>query len=286
MNGSPELSTSDNDSDTESETKGSSASLIVKEKPTSSSKQEPRFEISQHRKFEVSELCEIYYNKYLKYVYLVVLSLHNFLARWSFAAVAASAWAVNIPFSNFGDLKMCNEIAFLHNTLPSQHLGCLHAYYFSLTMFAVIVVTLSLFDIKQQAVIQVILGSLRFVVIFSMLLYAIVQFVKGEDACLESVTSEYPNLTMPFNVDMSSEVFKFNPKGLLLAVPVFTYGYLFHTGLSSLSHPIKPKKYLHWLVVTVFVGALVTYLLLGIILSLWFRASIQETSTLNWVRLV
>lgn len=264
--------------DSESESRESAASLLVHK---SANGKHPRFEISQHRKFEVSELCHIFFNKYLKYAYLVFVSLHNFLVRWSFAAVAASAWAVNIPFRNFGAVEMCEEDAFLNHVLPAG--GCLYAYYFFLTIFAVIVVTLSLFDIKQQVYIQVILGSLRFITIFSMVIYSIVQLVEGGDACLESLELDLPNFTTPFNIAMSTEVFKFNPRGWLLAIPVFWYAYLFHTGLSSLSHPIKPKKHLRWLVLSVFIAAFLCYFLLGIVLSLWFRASIQETSTLNWV---
>lgn len=264
--------------DTEDKEKESSGSLLVQDKPDS---RWPKFEISQHRKFEVSELCQIFYNRYLKFAYLIVLSLHNFLARWSFAVVAASAWAVNIPFRHFGSVEMCDEEAFLHNILPSG--GCLHAYYFSLAMFAVIVVTLSLFDIKEQVIIQVILGCLRFITIISMIIYSVVQLAEGGDACLESMGMNYPNVTSPFNVDISYEVLKFGPRGWLLGIPLFTYAYLFHTAIASLSHPLKPKKYLPQLLLSVIIVALVCYLSLGIILSLWFRASIQETSTLNWV---
>lgn len=226
-------------------------------------------------------MCQIFYNKYLKYAYLVVLSLHNFLVRWSFAAVAASAWAVNIPFRNFGAVEMCEEDAFLNHILPTG--GCLYAYYFSLMIFAVIVVTLSLFELKQQVIIQLILGGLRFVIIISMVIYSIVQLAEGGDACLERLDVELPNLTTPFNIAMSTEVLKFNPRGLLLAIPIFSYAYLFHTGLSSLSHPIRPKEHLRWLVLSVFIVAFMCYFFLGISVSLWFRASIQETSTLSWV---
>lgn len=273
------LSLADAAVDSDSEAKGEcSASLLVH---NSVSGKHPRFEISQHRKFEVSELCQIFYNKYVKYAYLVVLSLHNVLIRWSFAAVAASAWAVNVPFRNLGAVEMCEEDAFLNHILPSG--GCLYSYYFLLTIFAVIVVTLSLLDIKQQVIIHLILGVLRFITIISMVIYAIVQLAEGGDACLQSLELDLPNLTTPFNIAMSTEVFKFDPRGWLLAIPIFCYAYLFHTGLSSLTHPIKPKKHIRWLVLSVFVIAFLCYFSLGIVLSLWFRASVQETSTLNWV---
>ena len=111
----------------------------------------PRFEITVRRKFEIAELCEVFVGKYLKFVYLVMFTLVGFLTLWSFAIVAGSSWSINIPL-NFGNAEQCSEDAFLHNTVPSG--GCLYTYYFSLAIFALIVVTLSMLDLKEQAVIQ------------------------------------------------------------------------------------------------------------------------------------
>lgn len=270
----------ESDADTDYEQKELTTSFIQEKAP--SIKEHPKFELTPRRKFEVAELCQIFYSKYMKYAYLVVLSLHNFLARWSFAAVAASAWAVNIPFNGLGAAEECEEDAFQHNIIPSG--GCLYAYYFSLMMFAVIVVTLSLFDIKEQAFIQFILGILRFITIGAMVIYSIVRLSENDgDACEDL---EFVNLTGPMNVEMKAAVVKFDPRGWLLGIPIFTYAFVFHTGLSSLAHPIKQKNYLHYVLFGVFIAALVSYMSLGVIVPLWFRASIQETCTLNWVSFV
>lgn len=228
----------------------------------------------------MAELCEIFFNKYAKYLYLFLLSLHSFLVRWSFAAVAASAWAVNIPFRNFGDTEICEEDAFQYNTIPFG--ACLNSYYFCLAMFAVIVVTLSMFDLKEQAFIQFVLGIMRFITVFAMVVYCIVRLTEGGDACLEELNNP-ENITSPVNVNMIYTVAKFDGKGWLLAVPIFTYAFTFHTGISSLTHPVTRKKYLHLMILSSFIAAMISYLSLGIIVPLWFRASIQETVTLNWV---
>ena len=242
----------------------------------------PKFEITVKRKFELAELCEIFVNKYLKFAYLVMFGLFGFLACWSFATVAATAWSINIPL-NFGAAEQCSEAAFFHNTIPSG--GCLYAYYFSLAMFALIVVTLSLVDLKEQAIVQLILGVMRFVTVGAILIYCIVRLAEGGDACLdkfeETNLSSYVIETL--NVGIEDTVVNFDMRGLVLAVPVFTFAFLFHTGIASLTHPIREKKYLHWLLVVMFVAATMSYLGLGVIVPLWFRASIQETCTLNWV---
>lgn len=243
----------------------------------------PKFEITVKRKFEIAELCEIFVNKYLKYAYLVLFGLFGFLACWSFATVAGAAWAINIPF-NFGAAEKCSADAFFHNTIPSG--GCLYAYYFSLALFAVVVVSLSLIDLKEQALVQLVLGVLRFTTVGAILIYCIVRIAEGGDACLDKFEADnLTGITGSLNVGVRDTVVKFDFRGLVVAVPVFTFAFLFHTGLASLTHPVKQKNYLHWLVGGMFVASTISYLSLGVIVPLWFRASIQETCTLNWVSL-
>ena len=55
--------------------------------------------------------------------------------------------------------------------------------------------------------------------------------------------------------------------------------------LPTVTQPIKQKQYLHWLMMSLFGVTTALYLSLGILVSLWFRGSIQETATLNWVTL-
>lgn len=237
----------------------------------------PKFEITVKRKYEISELCDIFVHKYLKYAYLVLFGLFGFLACWSFSTVAGSAWASRIPF-NFGATEQCSETAFLHTVLPSG--GCRYAYYFSLFLFALIVVTLSLVDLKEQAFIQLALGVMRFTTIFAILVYCIVRLAEGGDACIDKLGT---NSTAPLNIRLKDIVFKFDAKGWVVAIPVFSFAFLFHTGIASLTHPIKQKKHLHWLLVCMFVASTISYLSLGVIVPLWFGAAIQETCTLNWV---
>ena len=239
-------------------------------------RQHPEFEITLKRKFEVVELCEIFVGKWFKYVYLLVVIVYSFLAAWTFATVAGSAWASNIPY-NFGAMEVCDINAFQHRVLPPG--GCLYSYYFSVFLFGVIVITLSVLDLKEQALVQLFLGSLRFVTVAMIVIYCIVKLVEGGNVC--RVTSEPMNHT--HYVSFEDIVVKFDPKGWLTAVPVFTYAFILHLGISSLTHPIKQKKHLRWLMVVMFLAAFVCYMSLGVVVPLWFKATVQETITLNWV---
>ena len=277
-------SQSDSSTDSEADIKDilhPSSSSYLQSTPAS---EHPKFELSIHRKFEISELCTIFFNKYVSYLYMSMLSVYGFLNNWAFATVAGSAWATNIPFRNFGAIRMCEEDSFFHRTLPEAEGGCLFAYYFCLLLFAMIVVPLCLFDLHVQAFMQVILGFIRFVTMSSIIIYCIVRLSMDGDACQEQLQIE--NITSPINIDIASLVLKFDAVGWLVAIPVITNAFTFQTGISSLTFPVNQKRYHHWLLASVFIAAMVCYLSLGIMVPLWFRAATQETVTLSWVSLL
>lgn len=76
---------------------------------------------------------------------------------------------------------------------------------------------------------------------------------------------------------------KFEAVNWLTAIPIFTYAFILHQGLASLTHPIKQKRYLGYLTASMFTAAIFCYMMLGVVVPLWFKASVQETITLNFV---
>ena len=231
------------------------------------------------KKFEVPELCQIFFHRYVKYIYLTIQTMLFFLMTWTYATVAASSWATNVPFHYINSYLICSDQAFLHNALPSK--GCLYVYYASLTLFGLIVVTISLLDLKQQAYIQLLFGIMKMITIAAAVIYSIFHLVQGGDACW--AYESYTNHTLS-NIELSSIVAKFDVRGWLQSISVFIFAFVFQTGIPSLIHPVKQKRYLHWLILGNVVVLFVSYTSLGVALSLWFRAAVQETCTLNWVR--
>lgn len=78
---------------------------------------------------------------------------------------------------------------------------------------------------------------------------------------------------------------KFETVNWVAAIPIFTYAFIMHQGISSLTHPIKQKRYLGHLMMAMFGMSIFCYMLLGVVTPLWFKASVQETVTLNFVSL-
>lgn len=258
----------------------------------------PHYEIRVTRKFEPTELCEIFLTRWGKAAYITAFAVYSFLACWSFTTVAGSAWATNIPF-NSSTLERCDSDEFLHVLIPS-HEPCRNAYMLCVFFFAVITIPLSLLDLREQAIIQMILGMLRFATIGGILLYSIIKLAEGGNDCVYDVNVTNASYLSGVNSDYYSSgsggiremtgfgnlakiVFRFDPVGWLVSIPVFAYAYILHQGIPSLTHPIREKHLLRQLVMAMFGVATVSYVSLGVVVPLWFKADVQETVTLNWV---
>ena len=122
---------------------------------------EPKNYISHHRKFETNMLCGIFLNDYYRKVYEVSICLYLYGALWSYAAVLAASLTDNFPVSFINGGDAC-DVDKDHST------GCKSLYWFYLSIFAVFAVPMSIRELSEQKVIQVILAIFRFVALFTM----------------------------------------------------------------------------------------------------------------------
>jgi len=257
----------------------------------------PDFKVHRTHLYETSELCEIFFNRWIKYLYLIIVVVFCFFISLTFATIASTAWATNLPL-NFGPFQQCPQDAFRYNLLPAEE-GCRFTYFFCLMVYGLIVVPLSVVNLREQAIVQTIFGILRVLVIFMIVSYSIVKIIEGENICEtlnSSNVSNHSNSSGSCSLEeriqnftaesVSRLVFEFDPsriKGWLVAVPVFTYPIMLHHSVPSLTHPIKQKQNL-WLFVLCTYGFLgFLYVCLGVVPPLWLKSYTQETISLNWV---
>lgn len=253
----------------------------------------PKFYISVKRKFEPSEMCEIFVGRWLKIAYLIIFTVYCSLACLSYATVAATAWSVNIPL-NFGTLEQCNDQDFHKKIHPEGE--CQNAYRFCLVLFAVLVIPVSLLDLKEQVIVQVILGLLRFLTLGAIIIYCFIYLVL--DYTISScgdVTPLRRNTSLDFTLLYDNDpqepqlmsikkiLFHFDFNGWVVAIPVFVYAYILHQGIPGLTHPIEEKKWLRGYFNILFLTITILYATLGVVVSLWFRDCTNETCTLKWV---
>ena len=146
----------------------------------------PDFKVSRTHLYETSELCEIFFNRWIKYLYLVIVVVFCFFISLTFATIASTTWATNLPLY-FGPFQQCPQDAFRYHLLPAGE-GCRFTYFFCLMVYGLIVVPLSVVNLREQAIVQTIFGILRVLVIFMIVSYSIVKIIEGENIC-EALTS-------------------------------------------------------------------------------------------------
>ena len=259
---------------------------------TDSASNHPDFRILATRRFETSELCEVFFNKLGKYFYLVMVVVFCLIVALGMAVVASTTLATIIPLSNFmGTFNQCHPDAFNNVTIPEDD-GCRYTYYFCLMLFGLVVVPLSMMNLKAQAFIQAIFGLLRFLMLAMILVYCIVKLFEGGDICqdletphtVENMTAENDTAENATEMRMcDNTITTFDPRGWLVAIPVLTYPFLLHHSIPSFTHPIGKKKYLWQFILCTYIFLGACFLCLGVVVSLWFRAETQESVVFNWV---
>ena len=247
----------------------------------------PNFTVTSSRKFEPSELSQMFMGNIAKYIYLISYGVYTFASSLSYATVAGASWSVEIPF-NFTGLQKCDADDFKEHILPTNE-SCRSTYWLCLFAFACIVVPLSMLELKEQTLFQVIFGLMRFFTIATIIIYAIVHLITegvitncDSPIELHNTSRKWDKLYNSSRL-MEDVVLEFDWRGWMVAIPIMIYSHNLHQGIPSLSHPVREKQYLHYFFHVQFFLNLFMYLLLGMVVPLWYRNCLTETVTLNWV---
>ena len=255
---------------------------------------EPDFDLTLERKFEQTEMCEIFYNRYVKWAYLIIMSVYGFQGSWAYATVAASAWATNIPF-NTPTLQQCHQDDF--NGYVPLTVECANTYRLCVFIFGVIVVILSLIDLTEQFIIQVTMGIMRFVTMVCMMIFCVVRVIEshGQPPIFSTNITSLTNVSVPDNSSNSSHsshhlsfgeaFYHFDFRVWLIAIPIFVYSQLTHMGVVTLSGPMRPKKYMKQFFAFLMSSTFGIYSVLAISVAMYFQYKVNDTASLNWVSL-
>lgn len=239
------------------------------------------------RKFEPSELCEMFVGRWLKCAYILILIAFTFLVSPGYASIAASAWAVNMPI-NSTVFDQCTDEDFNEHILPNRD-ACRNTYWLCLCLFACVVVPLSLIEPKEQTCIQVLFGVLRFGVFVSMVVHCLVMLLSGNCSWYyDSMPEEESNCTnfSSYHGSINSKISlltHFDWRSWLSSVPFFVFSVLMHQAIPSLTHPVKQKNYLRGYFNALFISVGIIFVSLGVLVALCFKGTINESAILNWV---
>lgn len=148
-------------------------------------------------------------------------------------------------------------------------------------------VPLSLIELKDQLIVQVFMGMLRFVAISSIIIYCVVNLGVYQNICTCAEPWQSLNVSEKNQCNVTQSVgdlFKeFDGKLWLVAVPVIVVAFILHQSIPSLTHPIRQKKYLRAYFNVLYIVLFTIYTSLGLTETMWFRTCTSGTCTLNWV---
>ena len=116
---------------------------------------------------------------------------------------------------------------------------------------------------ERAAVLASIDGLCTLLFVIAIFVYCLIKLVNAHGSDICDLLPPFVNMTLAnesyiplYNASRytsSSEIVtKFNPKGWLVSVPVYLFAFEIQSGVSSLTHPVKQEKYIHWMTATVF----------------------------------
>ena len=245
-------------------------------------KPEPDFQLQLSRKFEQTEMCDIFYNRYVKWVYILIMTVYGFQTQWASATISGSAWAANIPF-NTSTLKRCSLDDFNTYFIPPDP-ECANAYRLCVAIYGVIVIILSLIELVDQKIIQITIGIMHFAALGCMMIFCVVRLIEsnGLPPYFENSTVTSCNASSS-HVTLGEAFYQFNFKPWLIGIPIFVYSQMTHMGAVTLSGPMRLKQYLKEFFILLYSSTFLIYFTFALVLVLYFQYCMSDTASLNWV---
>ena len=209
--------------------------------------------VIKKRKFEISELCDIFLGSFGKQIYTCVICVYMYGTLWIFGTVFANS--LSSHFHEYLPLTLRN-----------------YSYPIFLTVYALIVVPISCLELTEQVFVQVTLSLCRVFMILLMIttiLYA-------------DYTLDQPFLEFPANMAHES-VWRVDLSKLYIILPIAAYANIFHHSIPALSQPVENKKKLFLIYLCTMIFCLFAYSSIGCIISTFFGSEMKTSSNLNWI---
>lgn len=223
------------------------------------------------QKFEITELCKIFLGKQSVRVYTFLISVYMYGTLWAYSAVFADSLATRLPIMT----AMEGEIT------PNNA-----SYKVYLLLFAIIVVPASMLELSEQVFVQVSLSICR---VIMMLLMISTIFIASWQESTDTVNGNGSSnqsfgpyvFTAPASVSGSIKD-GINVRKLYLLLPMVAYACIFHHSIPSISQPVKHKQYLGWIFCTTLGICFISYCVMSVVISTYFRDQTLISANLNW----
>ena len=196
-------------------------------------------------KYEVTELCEMFLGSTGLFLYTTVATLYFYGTLAAYATVFASSFASNCPLGEY-------------------------SYQIYLTLFTLVVVPPSCWELNEQVTLQLVYSYCRGIILSLMIV----------TAALALTTTDVVHFPLAAPSSINADV-KWN--GLSVMLPIALYGYIFQHSIPALAEPCVDKKKLPQIYITTLVLVCVVMTTFGVVLSTYFGADVQASVNTNWV---
>ncbi|OMJ68986.1 hypothetical protein SteCoe_33415 [Stentor coeruleus] len=215
--------------------------------------------INDDKRIDASIAMSIIFGKKFGIVYLLVLTLLFEGVLIAYCSIFASSLAANIPLVTGTTCNIYKEGYFSE---------CIFSYWVFLFVYGSIVITLTIKGIKEQRVYQIIMCTMRFVIICVVVFSCAHLIVIGKS--ISSSSESHPD-PIPFN---------FSNTGI--GLPIILFALFYQLQMPSVTQYVKDKKNNLWKIVTMIsIVSFIWYGALGLVIP--FAIDKVETQvTLNF----
>ena len=209
--------------------------------------------ISTENKVEITDLCKIYMGNNGRNIYSCFLSIYIYGTLTAYCSVFAESLSVHTPL------------------FTSQNVN----YNIYLSIFFVLVVPFSCFELNEQIEWQVFLAICRIVLVVLMLVSIYISVIDTDtnpnaDGALSGfMFVDYPDAPYGSNL--------VNFKGSIVLLPIAAFSNIFHHSIPSLIQPVKDKKYLFEIFLSSIIFCFFSFTSIGCILAYFFGQSIPNS---------
>ncbi|KAJ3432672.1 hypothetical protein M0812_21615 [Anaeramoeba flamelloides] len=217
------------------------------------------------RKYEINELCKIFFGKNGKRLYTLSIMMTLYGSLWSYAAVFGTSITMLFPIESIthGDQCMIDQKF-------SQ--SCQNNFLLYIFLFLIVITPIACLDVTEQKWLQIFLCIFRFGSLIIMIITVLI-------AIGTSRGSQHPHKEPPYIVKPKY----FNLHGLPIIFGASAFSQMMHHSTTIITEHLKNKEKAR----KVFTGALSTtltfYTVIGIVSSLYFGPKIKSLVTLNWI---
>ena len=246
------------------------------QKKSTDSSTTPDYYISETRKYEYTEICDMLFGIPGKLFSLTIIVILIFIVLWAYATVAATAWSVNIPI-NTTVLAECSQTDFIFKRFPTDQ-RCSNLYRVCLAIFGVIIMVLSSLELNEQKYLQVSFAIMRFIVFVSLVIFSIFIIIHN----IYNPQNPIPHELNNTNSTATQVLTRFDIVQWFIAVPIIAGALNITNGIPSLSHNVIPKRRLKQMYISVFLTLWFFYAAIGVLVSFAFLNLVNENAALNW----